>query len=323
MIWTAGEEFTAAGRRRKGRRSEVGRPPESRSPERRLPVAGVEVAGRWVPEETETALSTNRDSNKTPTRPFVRADYALQPDAWAPQPNHHLSQVEYSTEMIEDLLNPKRNRSDSFRLFLLNHVSKAVTIFSSLGSNNKEIFRRKVMFYLRESGYNAGICKTKWESSGGLTAGNYEFIDVIRSESSDGATCQVRYFIDVDFVGEFDIARPTEQYSKLLKVLPRVYVGRSEELKQIVKLMCDAAKRSLKCRELYLSPWRKNRYMQAKWFGPYKRTVNQIPSSSSFPLGFDSNKFAVKCQTSVGFNVVGGNCNGNGRFCIPAATRTR
>ncbi|OUZ99696.1 Kelch repeat type 1 [Macleaya cordata] len=45
-IWTAGEEFTAAGRRRKGRRSEVGRPPESRSPERRLPVAGVEVAGR-------------------------------------------------------------------------------------------------------------------------------------------------------------------------------------------------------------------------------------------------------------------------------------
>ncbi|OVA02024.1 hypothetical protein BVC80_8137g9 [Macleaya cordata] len=46
LIWTAGEEFTAAGRRRKGRRSEVGRPPESRSPERRLPVAGVDVAGR-------------------------------------------------------------------------------------------------------------------------------------------------------------------------------------------------------------------------------------------------------------------------------------
>ncbi|OVA19431.1 Protein kinase domain [Macleaya cordata] len=50
VIWTAGEEFTAAGRRRKGRRSEVGRPPESRSPERRLPVAGVEVAGRRSPE---------------------------------------------------------------------------------------------------------------------------------------------------------------------------------------------------------------------------------------------------------------------------------
>ncbi|OVA08205.1 hypothetical protein BVC80_1103g9 [Macleaya cordata] len=49
QIWTAGEEFTAAGRRRKGRRSEVGRPPESRSPERRLPVAGVEVAGRRSP----------------------------------------------------------------------------------------------------------------------------------------------------------------------------------------------------------------------------------------------------------------------------------
>ncbi|OVA17220.1 hypothetical protein BVC80_1837g15 [Macleaya cordata] len=56
MIWTAGEEFTAAGRRRKGRRSEVGRPPESRSPERRLPVAGVEVAGRRSDEAKKVGI---------------------------------------------------------------------------------------------------------------------------------------------------------------------------------------------------------------------------------------------------------------------------
>ncbi|OVA08857.1 Glucosidase 2 subunit beta [Macleaya cordata] len=63
-IWTAGEEFTAAGRRRKGRRSEVGRPPESRSPERRLPVAGVEVAGRRSPESASSSSSSTppRDS---------------------------------------------------------------------------------------------------------------------------------------------------------------------------------------------------------------------------------------------------------------------
>ncbi|KAF8402175.1 hypothetical protein HHK36_013127 [Tetracentron sinense] len=236
---------------------------------------------------------------------FLEDDAGVRPpeDASDSEPDQSLFE---STDMIEHLL---IDNGDPFHLLLLSHVSKAVEIFSCLRSN-KAIFRRNVMLHLRDSGHNAAICKTKWETSGGLAAGSYEFIDVVRS---DDETKHQRYFVDLDFAEEFEIARATPQYERLFLTLPKIFVGRSEELKQIVRLMSEAAKRSLKRRELHLPPWRKNRFMQSKWFGPYRRTVNQIPGKESL------SPIAVQCRY-VGFDAVS---DGNGRFFTPAATRSR
>ncbi|KAL8266397.1 hypothetical protein R6Q59_003741 [Mikania micrantha] len=87
-------------------------------------------------------------------------------------------------------------------------------VFQSTRSN-KQIFHRNVMLFLQNLGYNAAICKTKWESSGGLTSGNYEFIDVVRSDSG------TRYFIDGNFSGEFDIARETKHFRRIRQHLSR------------------------------------------------------------------------------------------------------
>ncbi|XVF81257.1 hypothetical protein PTKIN_Ptkin15bG0141400 [Pterospermum kingtungense] len=182
-----------------------------------------------------------------------------------------------TTESLEILIeSTSLNNTDCCRNLLMAHVLKAMEMLSFF-ETDKAVFRRNVMAYLRQVGHNAAICKTKWSSSGGLTAGTYEFIDVVQSPSS---TCQNRYFIDLDFASEFEIARPTSEYTKMLKHLPRVFVGKNEELKRIVKVMSDSARKSLKSNELSLPPWRKNRYMQNKWFGPYRRTTNQTPSSS-------------------------------------------
>ncbi|KAK9146092.1 hypothetical protein Sjap_005995 [Stephania japonica] len=249
------------------------------------------------------------------------------------QHQHHSDSDEdhHSTNPISDLedLLIKNNHSDndSFLLILRSLVSKAVETFdnSRFLSRSNSDRRRCVMTFLRNSGINAGICKSKWESSGGLAAGNYEFIDVVCTNLSsfslmrprDHERIGKRYIVDLDFTGEFVIARPTSQYTRLIQQLPRVFVGRSEEMKKIIRLMCDEAKRSLKSRELTLPPWRKNRYMQTKWFGPYRRTVNQTASSPSVK---SSDSFsAVKCR-AVGFDAV---CNGDGRFALPATTRTR
>ncbi|KAI3926242.1 hypothetical protein MKW98_028378 [Papaver atlanticum] len=254
--------------------------------------------------------------------------------------NNNFVSLNESIGMLRDLLNPRVRFDSGFRLMLQSQVTKAITLYSSL-SSDKGVFRRRVMTYLRENGYNAGICKTKWESCGGLTGGNYEFIDVIKPASLSSSS-EIRYFIDIDFIGEFEIARPTSQYEKLVQILPRVYIGRSEELKQIIKLVSEAAKKSLKVNQLLLSPWRKNRFMQMKWFGPYKRTLNQVSSSPSaststmaIQLGFHQkiNSFApIKCQSSsaIGFNVdhnssssINGVCNGGRLNNIPVATRIR
>ncbi|MBA0617792.1 hypothetical protein Godav_027212, partial [Gossypium davidsonii] len=169
------------------------------------------------------------------------------------------------------------NSTGSYLNRLTDTVLNAIEMLSFF-KTDKAIFRRQVMAYLRQVGYNAAICKTKWGSSGGLTAGNYEFIDVVQSISPTG---QTRYFVDLDFASEFEIARPTSDYSRLLQYLPRVFVGKSEELKKMVNVMSDSAKRSLKSKQLSLPPWRKHRYMQNKWFGPYRRTTNQIQANNS------------------------------------------
>ncbi|CAI0426367.1 unnamed protein product [Linum tenue] len=135
------------------------------------------------------------------------------------------------------------------------------------------------MSFLRESGHNAGICKTRWDSSGGLTGGTYEFIDVFLSPA---AAWPKRYIVDLDFASQFEIARPTAQYQRVLDSLPRVFVGGIADLKRIVRAVSDAARRSLKSKGLSLPPWRKNRYMLNNWLGPYRRTINPVPASS-FP----------------------------------------
>ncbi|XP_071722567.1 uncharacterized protein [Rutidosis leptorrhynchoides] len=204
--------------------------------------------------------------------------------------------VKHHADAVETILKTKLHNAiagnfNSSRI--LTHVLKAMDKFSSSRSDKSNL-SRQVMSYLREIGYNAAVCTTKWESSGGLTAGSYEYIDVQATAS--------RHIIDLDFVSEFEIARPTSAYTRLIQSLPRVFVGRSEELKTILKLMCDEAKRSLKSRELLLPPWRKNRYMQSKWFGPCRRTVNSIPTVTATPKAVPKVNGAIHCR-SVGFDV--------------------
>ncbi|KAF8014677.1 hypothetical protein BT93_H0475 [Corymbia citriodora subsp. variegata] len=187
---------------------------------------------------------------------------------------------------------------DPYRNLLLDRVLRAVEAFSGL-SASESVLRRRVMSYLRETGHNAAVCKSRWESSGSVTAGNYEFIDVL-SPSPASATAPVawqqqsRYFVDLDFADEFEIARPTSRYARLLRLLPKVFVGTGDELKRIAKMMCDEAKRSLKSQELSVPPWRKSRYTTNKWLGPHRRTVNPEPASG--PAGG-----GVKCRR-VGFD---------------------
>ncbi|KAI3829865.1 hypothetical protein L1987_03995 [Smallanthus sonchifolius] len=216
---------------------------------------------------------------------------------------------ERTDAVIQILISTFRNQNvDRFRNLLLANVLKGIEIFQSVRSN-RQILHRNVMLFLQNIGYNAAICKTKWESCGGLTSGNYEFIDVVRSDSG------TRYYIDVNFAGEFDIARETEQFRRISQHLQTVFVGKSEDLKQIVKLLSDATRRSLKSRGLLLPPWRKNRFMQNKWFGPYRRTVNYTPTIvSSQPA--TPTPTAVKCRL-IGFNAV------SNAPLLPAATRTR
>ncbi|KAK4353749.1 hypothetical protein RND71_025943 [Anisodus tanguticus] len=72
-----------------------------------------------------------------------------------------------------------------------------------------------------------------------------------------------------------------------------------EELKQVVRIMSRAMKISMKKMDIYVPPWRQIGYMQAKWFGSYKRTINELLDDDKKKIDF-SYKCVAK-NRAVGF----------------------
>ncbi|KAK2351805.1 hypothetical protein QL285_014976 [Trifolium repens] len=180
----------------------------------------------------------------------------------------------------EDVDEDERNAKEIIR----REVEVAIELVGS--DSIDDGFKRRLMSQLREKDLDAGLCKTKWEKKGKLTAGDYEYIDVNFSGK--------RYIIEVSLATEFEIARPTNQYSSLLNIFPRIFVGKMEELKRIVRLMCSAIKGSMKKMDLHIPPWRRNLYMQTKWFSSYKRTTNAVATKNASSSHFSAESFFPK-----------------------------
>ncbi|KAK2992235.1 hypothetical protein RJ640_005722 [Escallonia rubra] len=167
-------------------------------------------------------------------------------------------------DLLRNILSGLDN--DDYRERIYGEAEKACRV---MGNRSSPDFKRRLMARLREKGFDAGLCKSRWERNGRLPSGDYEYVDV--------NVAGTRYIVDVFLAGEFEIARPTDLYASLLDALPPVFVGEAEELKRVVRLMCSATKESMKTMEMHVPPWRRYGYVQAKWFGSYKRTTSEAP----------------------------------------------
>lgn len=151
----------------------------------------------------------------------------------------------------------------------------------------KDEMRKIVTDGLIALGYDASVCKSKWEKSSSIPAGEYEYIDVI----ADGD----RLIIDVEFRPEFEIARSTSSYRSILQCLPPVFVGKPDRLLQIISIVAEAARESLRKKGMHVAPWREANYVKSKWLGPHARIpfktepggaeVIEIPDSACGEFG--------------------------------------
>jgi len=101
--------------------------------------------------------------------------------------------------------------------------------------------------------------------------GEHTYLEV--TDLSKGKREQVKVVIEVSFRAEFEMACGNEEYKNLIKRLPEVFVGKRERLRALVKIMCSAAKKCMKEKKMHIGPWRKHKYMQAKWFGTCERST--------------------------------------------------
>ncbi|CAM8900339.1 unnamed protein product [Rhodiola kirilowii] len=143
---------------------------------------------------------------------------------------------------------------------------------------------REVSGKLRAAGFNSAICRTKWRKSIDIPSGEHSFIDVV--DNSNPKRGQVRIIIDLSFRAQFEMARASREYNTLIQILPEVFVGKVERLEAVIKILCAAAKKCMKERKMHMGPWRKLKYVQAKWLGACERT-------SSLGEGVDFDRASV------------------------------
>ncbi|KAK1315505.1 hypothetical protein QJS10_CPA06g01829 [Acorus calamus] len=144
-------------------------------------------------------------------------------------------------------------------------------------NKSKDDGRRILVEGLLAVGYDASLCRSRWDKSPSFPAGDYEYIDVVVDEE--------RLIVDVDFKSEFEIARSTKAYKSVLQSLPSVFVGKPDRLQRIVTVVSEAARQSLKKKGLHFPPWRKPEYMKAKWLSPHQRTSSPPSVSETQPSG--------------------------------------
>ncbi|XP_004296601.1 PREDICTED: uncharacterized protein LOC101304761 [Fragaria vesca subsp. vesca] len=145
----------------------------------------------------------------------------------------------------------------------------AKIVESSKNLKQKDELRNIVTDGLCSLGYDSSVCKSKWDKSPSFPAGEYEYIDVIVEGE--------RLLIDIDFRSEFEVARPTGAYKAVLQSLPFIFVGKSDRLGQIVAIVSEAARQSLKKKGMPFPPWRKAEYVRAKWLSPCTTRTTTTP----------------------------------------------
>ncbi|KAM0880265.1 hypothetical protein ACQ4PT_033684 [Festuca glaucescens] len=139
--------------------------------------------------------------------------------------------------------------------------------------------RKRVAERLRERGFDAGICRSSWERSSSSPAGSHEYVDVVLSAGFSTS----RYIVEVNVAAEFETARPSAEYQELLLALPPVLVATPEAFKEIAAVMCAAAAESIRGAGMHVPPWRRARYVQAKWSGKYKRVAGPVAAPTGAP----------------------------------------
>lgn len=122
--------------------------------------------------------------------------------------------------------------------------------------------------------------------TGTVHMGEYEYIDV-------QVHCNQyveRLIVDVDFQDQFVLARATPNHLTALKLLPTVFVGTTKRLEQILQIMSESVKVSLKQNSMPLPPWRTLDFMTSKWLSDHERVVVK----SSTPRGSSSLSLGLK-----------------------------
>uniref|UniRef100_A0A7N0T9H6 Uncharacterized protein n=1 Tax=Kalanchoe fedtschenkoi TaxID=63787 RepID=A0A7N0T9H6_KALFE len=240
--------------------------------------SGEWVAGKYAGHEIEDDDEDANSANVEEQRAF-----------WASQEQLVLATL-YRTSSLETKVRhaTKQALKDAQRL----QNGGCSCSASSAGSSCRSCLRSYISDQLRTQGFNASICKSKWRSSSEILSGEHTYLQV--TDDSNRMRGEIKVIIELGFRVEFEMLKGGKEYTELVSKLPEVFVGKSERLQGLVKILCKAANKCMKDRNMHVGPWRKERYMLAKWFGACERIRGQFPVPA-----YEASRRPMKPRTSL------------------------
>ena len=125
--------------------------------------------------------------------------------------------------------------------------------------------------------------------------GSHEYIEVVANTA--GRKKQIPFLIELEFRTEFEMAKACDEYRKLIAQLPKTFIGKPDYLHAVLRVVCDAAKRSMKEKKIHMGPWRKRSFMQMKWSGYNHR--KQHPAATTTQDLLPWNKLSLSGLTAA------------------------
>eukprot|EP00898_Chlorokybus_atmophyticus_P002957 jgi/Chlat1/3662/Chrsp24S00278 len=159
--------------------------------------------------------------------------------------------------------------------------------FSERAAAERRQLQHSVATQLAEMGYYVAICHTRFGNGTHHHGGSHEFIEVYQDDGSSYYSSDRCMIVDVYLKEQFEIARPTLEYTTTLCRLPRTFSGWPSRLCSMVEVMCSSMTRSLGQSGMHCPPWRSREYMLSKWFATC-RTREEVSIFGTFSSDYDS-----------------------------------
>jgi len=194
---------------------------------------------------------------------------------WEEQ-DRHLQGTLYRTSSTETKI--RQATKEALREFS-SRVDNQCVCQRPVAGSCRNCLQREICNRLINNGYNCVICKSKWRNTPDIPSGEHTFLEVL--DKSNPKKGDVRVVIELNFRAEFEMARASKEYNRLISRLPEMFVGKTERLRSLIKILCWAAKKCMKEKKMHLGPWRKHKYMQAKWLSTCERMTPE-----KLPVGF-------------------------------------
>ncbi|KAF7836499.1 uncharacterized protein G2W53_011358 [Senna tora] len=144
---------------------------------------------------------------------------------------------------------------------------------------------------LSHAGYNATLRISKWENTKRFPGGSHEYIEIMMGSKQPTRSKKQNpiFLVELELRDQFKMGRASEEYNKMVSMLPEFFVGKPEYLTGIIRVMCSAAKKSMKEKKIHMGPWRKSSFMQMKWSASVSASASTLTSMTS-AVSFNKNK---------------------------------